>query len=86
MPLAMPSDFHGDGYADLAIGAPGETIGSRSGAGMVNVIYGGVRGLSAAATRRSLNRTAVKGAASVVDYFGSALASAAFDRTGVPTW
>jgi hypothetical protein len=32
-------DFDGDGYDDLAIGAPQEAIGSLSGAGAVNVIF-----------------------------------------------
>ena len=41
---AMPSDFDGDGYADLAIGAPRADAGR----GLVSVIYGGSAGLTAA--------------------------------------
>ena len=37
-------DFDGDGFDDLAVGAPGETVGSVS-AGAVNVIYGSANGL-----------------------------------------
>jgi len=46
---AAPSDFNGDGYADLAIGAPAEAIGGTGrGAGGVNVLYGSALGLTAA--------------------------------------
>jgi len=39
-------DFDGDGFADLAIGVPGEKIAGERGAGVVNVIYGRGNGLS----------------------------------------
>jgi hypothetical protein len=40
-------DFNGDGYQDLAVGAPSATIGGQSGAGYAAVMYGGPHGLSA---------------------------------------
>ena len=40
---AKPSDFNGDGYADLAIGADQQNV-----TGGVNVLYGSSTGLSAA--------------------------------------
>ena len=40
-------DFDGDGYDDLAIGAPREDIGALVNAGMVNVLYGSADGLKA---------------------------------------
>jgi hypothetical protein len=40
-------DFNGDGYTDLAVGVPGEDLGSIADAGAVNVIYGSASGLSA---------------------------------------
>ena len=40
-------DFNGDGFADLAVRVPGEALGNRPGAGMVNFLYGSGEGLSA---------------------------------------
>jgi hypothetical protein len=39
-------DFDADGFADLAVGVPGESVGSIPGAGAVNVIYGSSAGLT----------------------------------------
>ncbi|MFJ5969783.1 FG-GAP-like repeat-containing protein [Streptomyces sp. NPDC093060] len=39
-------DFNGDGYPDLAVGAPQATIGGKARAGYVTVMYGGPHGLS----------------------------------------
>ena len=44
------ADFNGDGYDDLAAGAPGDDYGSPA-TGSVNVIYGSSGGLSATAVR-----------------------------------
>ena len=40
-------DFNGDGFADLAIGEPGASIGGHSSAGDVIVLYGSGNGLTA---------------------------------------
>ena len=40
-------DFNGDGFADLASGIPGDTIGGNAGAGAVSIIYGTANGLDA---------------------------------------
>jgi hypothetical protein len=45
--VAPITDFNGDGFEDLAIGVPGEGVGSTISAGAVNVIYGSASGLSA---------------------------------------
>ena len=41
---AVSFDFDGNGYADLATGVPGESVGSVKQAGAVEVIYGTVEG------------------------------------------
>ena len=45
---ALPSDFNGDGYTDLAVGVPSEDVGHKEQAGAVNVLYGSQFGLTAA--------------------------------------
>ena len=47
-----PGDFNGDGYSDLAIGSPGESIRGHAGAGAVHVLYGSSTGLDAAGNQR----------------------------------
>ncbi|MET7377567.1 VCBS repeat-containing protein [Streptomyces sp. NPDC005526] len=42
----LHDDFNGDGYPDLAIGAPGTPLGSTAKAGAVGVLYGSAGGLS----------------------------------------
>jgi len=42
-------DFNGDGFADLAIGAPGEIVGLVAGAGAVTIIYGSGPGVGLSA-------------------------------------
>jgi hypothetical protein len=39
-------DFNGDTFADLAVGVPGESVGSVAAAGAVNVLFGSPAGLS----------------------------------------
>jgi len=69
-----PSDFNGDGYADLAIGAPG-------GHGSVTVIYGSRTGLNALGNQVLTRATpGIEGATR--SNFGSVLASADFDGDG----
>jgi hypothetical protein len=48
---ASPPDFNGDGFADLAVGVPGEDLGTYTDTGVVHVIYGTAAGLNAANTR-----------------------------------
>jgi len=42
-------DFNGDNFDDLAMGVPGEDLGSDANAGAVNVVYGSSTGLRALA-------------------------------------
>ena len=89
---AMPSDFNGDGHADLAIGMERATVGSERGAGAVEVLYGSRKGVTAAGDQRwTQHSRGIKGTSEGCrrhdcddegDAFGSALASADFDRDG----
>ena len=81
---AMPADFNGDGYADLAIGVPGEGLGPHKRyAGAVNVIYGSPTGLTAAGDQFWTQASpGVKGAAGRFEWFGGELESGDFDRDG----
>ena len=79
-------DFNGDGYADLAVGVPGEDLGSIADAGAVDVIYGSASGLSPSSpiqnqlwTQDSPN---VEDASEAGDMFGSALAAGDFNKDG----
>ena len=75
---AMPYDFDGNGYADLPVGVPGE-----GGGGVVNVLYGSRDGITAAGDQYwSQDSPGVKGVRQKGDRFGSAVASADFDRDG----
>ncbi|GAB3982867.1 FG-GAP repeat protein [Actinoallomurus acanthiterrae] len=80
---AKPGDFNGDGYPDLAIGAPDATVGKATKAGAVAVAYGSKNGLSTA--RRQVitqNSAGVPGTAEKGDHFGATLAVGDFNRDG----
>ncbi|WP_333768341.1 hypothetical protein [Streptomyces sp. IBSBF 2435] len=66
--------FNNDDYADLAVGAPGEAVGTAFEAGRVTVLYGGPTGLTATGAQ-SFDGT-VAGAAEPFDHFGASLAAA----------
>ncbi len=75
-------DFDSDGHDDLAVGVPGEDLGSISG-GMVNLIYGSADGLVVPGNhsihQNSLN---VAGTAEQGDFFGGELSTGDFDGDG----
>jgi hypothetical protein len=76
-------DFDGDGFDDLAIGAPHDSPGGLDRAGVVNVIYGGAKGLTGAGNQLfSQANTAITGSPHARDNFGSDLAAADFDSDG----
>jgi hypothetical protein len=77
-------DFDADGYADLAVGVPSETIGTAiAGAGLVNILYGSPAGLrSARAQGWAQSSAGVRGTAENQDRFGAALAAGDVDGDG----
>lgn len=70
-------DFNGDGYDDLAVGIPGEDIGSTMDAGGMMVLYGSAGGLTAADTVWNEG-----GGAETGDLYGSTLAAGDFNHDG----
>jgi hypothetical protein len=77
-------DFNNDGFADLAIGVPGEEIGGVPGAGAVNVLYGSATGLRVSVKDKIWHQDSprVREIGEPGDNFGRALASGDFDGDG----
>lgn len=71
------ADFNRDGYADLAVGVPGEAVGSTKSQGAVTVLWGSKSGLSGGTTVP--NKGAAKWGA-----FGQDLAAGDFNGDGRP--
>jgi len=73
-------DFNADGFRDLAVGAPGQTVGGNASAGAVNVIYGHSGGLNAANNQFwTVDGTNIKGNHNANAQFGFALAAGDFN-------
>jgi hypothetical protein len=89
-PLATPvppniTDFNGDGFADVALGAHLRDVGSLSNAGSVDVIYGSATGLqstSPAAQLWSANSSGMPSPAQGNAEFGFVLATGDFNGDG----
>ena len=75
-------DFDGDLDLELAIGIPGEDLGSISNSGAISVIDGTPGGIGGSDRLWDQMTSGVKGAAETGDGFGSALATGDFDRDG----
>jgi hypothetical protein len=75
-------DFNGDGFADLAIGVPGEDLSFQD-VGIVNVIYGSTVGLSVSLARapQAITENILGIHAAANDRFGSVLSSWNFGRS-----
>jgi FG-GAP repeat len=65
--------FNDDDFLDLAVGAPGETVGGQLSAGAVSVFYGSAAGLPAA------SQALLQGNPEPGDRFGAALVAAFFN-------
>lgn len=77
-------DFNGDGYDDLAAGAPGEDYGALD-AGAVNIFYGSAQGLLLTGSGTQIwyqNQYGILGAADNNDNLGAALAVGDFNADG----
>ena len=83
-------DFNGDGYVDLAVGAPGEDVFDIADAGSVNVIYGAAGGLTAFGDQswhqdsgQAQQSPVIDSVAEARDNFGASLTSGDFNGDGV---
>ena len=76
-------DFDGDGYDDVAIGAPFDDIGGFADAGSVSVLYGSSDGVTGAGDDLyHRNSSGVKASPFHDDWFGHAVAAGDFDGDG----
>ncbi|MFE2302564.1 FG-GAP-like repeat-containing protein [Streptomyces sp. NPDC059445] len=83
VPGSVRADFDGDGYLDVAIGAPGGTVNGRAGAGYFTVVYGMGQGPDGVKRQViSQNRYGIPGTAEAGDRFGSDLTAADLDGDG----
>jgi hypothetical protein len=73
------ADFNHDGYGDLAVGTPFESVGTIHYAGAVSVLYGAAGRLTRTGSQLF---TQVGSAVEVNDHFGTALAAGDFNSDG----
>lgn len=74
------ADFNHDGYADIAVGVPGEDLGSATDAGSVQILYGAAKGFDPTASRViNQNTDGVADVAESGDRFGAAVAIGDFN-------
>lgn len=79
----VAGDVNGDGYADLAVGAPGEGLDGKVRAGMVTVLLGRAGGLSGTGAKAyGQNTSGVAGTAENDDRFGGNLKLTDYTRDG----
>ncbi|MFN3217782.1 MAG: trypsin-like serine protease [Acidimicrobiales bacterium] len=77
-------DFDGDGFGDVAVGVPGETVDGSAGAGVVHVLYGRADGLvPARAQTWRQGSDGLGGRPGPGDRFGAALAVGDLDGDGI---
>ena len=74
-------DFDGDGYDDIAVGAPGETLSGATSAGAVTILYGTPAGTTSE-NSAVFNQASGGGSRSAGNRFGASLATGDFDGDG----
>lgn len=82
-PSGLSGDFDGDGHRDLAIAAPLGTVGGKTAAGYVAVVYGTAAGLDS--SRRQIISQATDGIPGVPetqDHFGDRMTTGDLDGDG----
>ncbi|MFD6496608.1 FG-GAP and VCBS repeat-containing protein [Streptomyces sp. NPDC060188] len=67
------ADVNGDGYADLAVGAPYEDIDSVANAGSVTLLYGSATGITGKGAAFHQGTAGVSGSNETNDHFGGAV-------------
>ena len=75
-------DFNDDGFADLAVGVPGEAIRGKAEAGMVTILYGSAAGFDGTSVALHERTPGISGSLGEGDRFGAALAAGDFDSDG----
>jgi hypothetical protein len=75
-------DFDGDGFVDLAVGAPFEDVGSVGSAGGVNILFGSANGLTSRDQFFTQDSPNVLDQAEAGDLFGASLAAGDINGDG----
>ncbi|MET7677086.1 FG-GAP-like repeat-containing protein [Streptomyces seoulensis] len=76
-------DVNGDGYADVAVGAPGETLGKAREAGAVTILFGSASGLTTKGAQGwTQDSKGVPGGSETGDQFGKSVRLVDVDRDG----
>jgi hypothetical protein len=76
-------DFNSDGFADLAVGTPGEDLGQRADAGSASVFYGSAAGLTGTgANFWTQNSAGIVNVAEADDNFGNTVVAGDFNGDG----
>ncbi len=76
-------DFNGDGFLDIIIGVPGDTVNNKANAGSIRVLYGTASGVSDVGSEFfTQDMNAIAGVAEISDQFGYALTMGDYNADG----